>query len=306
MLKKLFTICFIFCFAICSKSQTKPGTGHWQTDAQTGVRYIMLKHNNKGNKASMGDVAFVQLLMISSKDSILRDSHKNNRDSTGSIPVMLKHSFVGCLEDGIALMSAGDSARFSINTDSLYLKRFNKQQLPPYEIPGAHDTFNVKLVRFMTEDQLKEERMAKMKKMQEEREKSRLDEPAKIAKYLKDHNITVKPTEDSLFFISRSGGSGETIKNGDSVEVAYTGYLLDGTIFDKSDHGPGNMTFKLAYGPNADVIASWIKTLGTMRVGEKVKMLTPSKMAYGNRQASQLITPYCPLIFDIEVIRVWK
>jgi FKBP-type peptidyl-prolyl cis-trans isomerase len=305
MKKQIFTIGMTAMIAVALLPSCKRG-GNWQTDEKTGVQYLMLKHDEKGEKPVIGDMAYVQLYGKSSKDSVLWDSRKMSRDTTGALPIQLKHSFRGCLEDGITLMAVGDSARFCLSTDSLYMKRFGMKAVPPYEIAGAHDTLNIKLIRFLTEAQMKQEQEEMFKKRQADMEQAKMSEPGRIAKYLEDNHYNVKPTADSLFILSRSGGKGKPVKDGDSVEVSYTGYLLDGTVFDKSDRGPSSKTFKLAYGPDAHIIKAWIKTLGTMKEGEKVKMLSPSWMAYGNRQPSPVITPYSPLVFEIEVIRAWK
>ena len=131
-----------------------------------------------------------------------------------------------------------------------------------------------------------------------------MEAPA-IADYLKqNHYQSVKPTNDSIFFLEHKMGSGKAIKDGDSVEVGYKGMLLDGTIFDQSDKGPGHKTMKIQYSQNAHLIPGWIKVLGTLREGDNVKVLIPSAMGYGAQQASQQILPFTPLIFEMQVVSV--
>ncbi len=131
-------------------------------------------------------------------------------------------------------------------------------------------------------------------------------EPVAIAKYIADNNVKAKPTDDSLFFLKREGKGGKAIKDGDSVYVTYKGMLLDGTVFETSDHGPGRNTFPMVFTKNMGLIHGWVEALETMHEGEKVTILLPSAIAYGPQGAphSQMILPYTPLIFDIEVVRV--
>src|SRR4029077_16153788 len=79
--------------------------GSWQTDEKTGVRYILISHSDKGVKPTEGGVATVMLFGTSSKDSVIWDSRKNNRDTSGTYPIPVKHTFHGCLEEGLMLMN---------------------------------------------------------------------------------------------------------------------------------------------------------------------------------------------------------
>jgi len=129
-------------------------------------------------------------------------------------------------------------------------------------------------------------------------------EPADIAKFLADKKYTAKPTADSLFFLSTSGKSGKAIKDGDTLHVKYTLMLLDGTVIETSDHGPGHDFIPVTYNSNmTGLIHGWVEALGMMHEGEKATILLPSSLAYG-QQGSRTIQPYTPLVFDMEVMKV--
>ena len=161
------------------------------------------------------------------------------------------------------------------------------------------------MVSFKTQEQIKEEQQKQLEKQQMDLKKRNAEEPQLIAKYLSDNHLQVKPTADSLYYLSRQDGTGKKIESGDSVAVKYTGMLLDGKIFDATDrHGKGNELFKFQYSNNMPLIKGWIIAFGSMREGDKVRILLPSFLAYGARQASADILPYSPLIFDIEVVKV--
>jgi len=282
-------------------------TSGYKTDSATGVKYLFYKHDNRGAKPVMGDIAYIRVQYKTENDSLLFDSHAGaHTDSTSVIPITLKANYHACLEEGLAMMAAGDSASFLVNADSIYYKAFRLITLPSYIRAGSYIKFYVKLVRFQTPMQLKQEQYAKIVKHREEMEKMQKAEADSIEKYLVKNKIKIKPTlVDSFYVLERTGLGGRPVNEGDSVEMKYTGMFLDGTVFDQSDKGDGGKTtYKLLYKRNDQLIRGWLEILPTMHEGEKVKFLLPSSMAYGYIGAGKNIPPYAPLIFEIEVVKV--
>lgn len=272
----------------------------------SGLQYRFIKQNKNGAKAPENDVARISMLWTAKNtkgdaDTIIRNSHsKGFGDSLGTIFVPLKKLFEGSLEQGIMMMAKGDSAIFLVNADSLFLKAFH---FPPDKFPGFvknnhYFTFHIKLVSFDTKEammaQKKAEKDAEMKK-------NKAEETTNITAYLQKNYPSVKPDADSIFYLETTKGKGPQVKEGDSLEIKYKGMFLDGTVFDQSDRGPGSGTFKIVYNKNMALIQGWISVLGKMNEGDKVKILIPSKMAYGPQGRSQ-IPPYSPLIFEMELV----
>ncbi|QDU66459.1 FKBP-type peptidyl-prolyl cis-trans isomerase [Engelhardtia mirabilis] len=89
---------------------------------------------------------------------------------------------------------------------------------------------------------------------------------------------------------------------GDMVEVHYTGWLTDGTIFDNSRvaRQPGGEveTAKFRLGR---VIPGWNEGLQLMSPGSRFKLTVPADLAYGDQSRGE-ITPGSTLIFDVELI----
>lgn len=95
-------------------------------------------------------------------------------------------------------------------------------------------------------------------------------------------------------------GIGPEIKNGDRVQVHYTGTLTDGTKFDSSlDRGE---PFGLTVG-RGEVIKGWDIGLLGAKMGGKRKLEIPAHLAYGDRGQGK-IPPNSPLVFEIEVVSV--
>ena len=94
-------------------------------------------------------------------------------------------------------------------------------------------------------------------------------------------------------------GEGECPKNGQEIVAHYTGRLLDGTKFDSSVDRGQSFKFKIGVG---QVIKAWDMCFATMKKGEKAKITSVSKYAYGTAGSPPKIPPNATLIFDVELI----
>ncbi len=93
---------------------------------------------------------------------------------------------------------------------------------------------------------------------------------------------------------------GEAAKAGQKVQVHYTGWLLDGTLFDSSRGRGTPFDFPLGAGR---VIRGWDLGVEGMRPGEKRVFLIPPGLGYGSRGAGP-IPPDATLVFLVEFVGV--
>ena len=90
-------------------------------------------------------------------------------------------------------------------------------------------------------------------------------------------------------------------QRGNEVAVHYTGFLLDGKVFDSSvERGE---PFKFTLGQNM-VIAGWEEGIALMHVGDKFRLIIPSDLGYGELGAGKTIPPNATLLFDVELMEV--
>ncbi|CAG8864594.1 Peptidyl-prolyl cis-trans isomerase Mip [Pseudomonas fluorescens] len=101
---------------------------------------------------------------------------------------------------------------------------------------------------------------------------------------------------DGLLYSELASGNGAQPRAEGKVQVRYVGRLPDGTVFDQNLQP---QWFKLD-----SVIEGWQVALPRMKTGAKWRVVIPSAQAYGAEGAGDLIAPYTPLVFEIELLAV--
>ncbi len=132
----------------------------------------------------------------------------------------------------------------------------------------------------------------------DDRPQSVQDEEA-ITNFLEANNFTDRATrtEDGLYFVIDTPGTGASPNLSSTVIIHYTGTLVsDGTIFDSSyDNG---QPATLALG---NTIQGWQKGIPFFKRGAKGFLVIPSALAYGT-SGNGSIPPNAVLLFEIHLI----
>lgn len=277
----------IFAFQSCGKYP-----GFKKTENGYYVKYH--KKNKDGAQFVLEKVATLNIryhAQIDGKDSILFESKKQNQP----FQIMLREPMVkGDIFDALSTLHQGDSVTFMVNAKDFFLKTNQLTELPKGVDSTTWMYFDIGVVKVQTKDELQKE-MEELAKVQE------AEEGTKLQEYLKKNNISVQPLQSGLIYIETTPGTGAQAIAGKTVKVKYTGQLLDGTIFDSSDkHGGEPYPFTLGKG---QVIPGWDEGIALMKKGGKAKLIIPSKLAYGGRNAGQ-IPAFSTLIFDVELVDV--
>ena len=120
-----------------------------------------------------------------------------------------------------------------------------------------------------------------------------------IEEYVADNNIPGFFTDDEqniYVSIEKEGNGDETPTRSSTVEIIYSGYLLDGTEFDSSDGFPVNF-------PVWQLIQGWQVGLTYFKRGSEGKLIIPSRLAYSTRGTNDgSIPPNTVIAFDMELI----
>lgn len=105
---------------------------------------------------------------------------------------------------------------------------------------------------------------------------------------------------DGLQYKVEKEGEGDHPKPEDTVEVHYTGSLIDGTVFDSSVQRGESIKF-----PLNGVIPGWTEGVQLMKPGAKYIFYIPSSLAYGDRDTGP-IPGGSTLIFEVELLSIQK
>ena len=117
-----------------------------------------------------------------------------------------------------------------------------------------------------------------------------------MAKYAK--NADVKKLPGGVLYKVITEGNGPVPTADATVKVFYEGKLIDGTVFDaSSNHGDDPVQFRAN-----QVIQGWTEALTNMPKGSKWELYIPQELAYGERGAGEVIPPFAPLIFTVELV----
>lgn len=112
-------------------------------------------------------------------------------------------------------------------------------------------------------------------------------------------NSKIKTTASGLQYEVLKEGDGKTKPTAsNTVNVTYTGKLMDGTIFDSTDKNGGKPIELNLSG----VIKGWTEGIQLMSKGSKYRFYIPSDLAYGDNGAGGVIPPGATLIFDVELV----
>ncbi len=112
----------------------------------------------------------------------------------------------------------------------------------------------------------------------------------------------VDTTDLGVYYVVLEEGVGETAKTGDTLTVGYSGYFVDGTLFDSSKNINNEGTYEFILGvPN--FISGWNDALRIMNKGSKMQFVIPSDLAYGSR-GQGTIPPYTTLVFVIKMVDI--
>jgi FKBP-type peptidyl-prolyl cis-trans isomerase len=220
---------------------------------------------------------------------------KNPEPMKFEIPV--KFPYKGSFEEGLTMLTVGDSAEFEVISDSLYIKVFGEKSLPPSIKKGGYTTFYVKITDIISRDSVKVLYEKKMKESLQRQIQFQMD-TSFISQYLKKKNIKYEKSLDGVFVQLIQKKEGITIQPGDTIQLNYKGYLWNGKKFD-SNEGKPPVTVIVG---ESSIIKGWVSGLMKMKKGEKSKIYIPSIHAYGAYGNGTVVPPNSNLIYEIEIL----
>lgn len=195
----------------------------------------------------------------------------------------------GGLEYAITQLAEGDSASFLIPVASFYSNKTSSDFIQA----------DVKLIEIYSP----EDYQSTMRELAAWEAGLSGNEREELKVYLDKNYPGLLPESEGYYKIQLKEGSGPKAGGAERVLVHYTGYFLDGNEFDNTRTGSGPVEFSLkAEGQMIEGIAS---AVSNMRLGEKVRIIVPSHLAFGETGSSTgIVPPDASLIFEIELIKI--
>ncbi|MEI7596850.1 MAG: FKBP-type peptidyl-prolyl cis-trans isomerase [Bacteroidota bacterium] len=231
---------------------------------ESGLQY-KITSKGKGVKAEVGDMVFVHYTGKFTNDTVFDSSVKRGEP----ISFMLgKGQVIKGWDEGLSYLHVGDKAVFTIPPKIAYGDT-QRGSIP------ANSTliFDVELV--------------------------------KVIKQPKPFDVTGKDTiklASGVKYVLLNKSTGAQVEKGGNIKVHYSGYLLDGKMFDSSIPRDEALAFPVGVGA---VIPGFDEGLLQLKVGEKARIIIPSHLAYGSKENGG-IPANSDLIFDVEIVSFAK
>jgi len=161
---------------------------------------------------------------------------------------------------------------------------------------SSSESANVGFAKTLTEDEVTE-RMINDLPIKEENQND-IDK-TKIINHIIEHKLDMQSTPDGIYYQIIKEGKGSYPSLKDEIVVNYTGWILDGKIFDTTE---GKKSF---VHPLRKMNDGWQKIIPMMKTGgSKGLFIIPSKLCYGENGWGDLIPPNSVLKFEIELLGV--
>jgi len=287
-------------FAACHRGPKSDIEGFTKTES--GLHYRFDTQNTEGRQVTKGDLLNGEMMLRLENDTLF-----SNVGDPGNLLVVTDGRFDGDLTEGLLMMHEGDKAVFAIDADKM------AAQLQPNQMPASYKNgANMKLYYEVNLMSVKsaEEMAAAKKEFEQKMESMKAEQKQALDTYITENNIKATPNDEGLYVIVSKKGNGPKVEVCRRIKVAYTGYLLNGTIFDSSDKDIAQQNglephdaLEFVVG-QANLIKGWDDGLMGLAQGSKAKLIIPENLAYGAKGAGEMIPPYATLVFDIEILSV--
>jgi FKBP-type peptidyl-prolyl cis-trans isomerase FkpA len=266
--------------------------------------------DKSGPSIKEGDFMVFNYTVKNDADSVMQTTFDKGQPQPLTMP-SLKGQPKGNIMSVFSLLSEGDSAIIKVNIDTM-----TKGHPRPKELKGKYIVYVIKMEKVIAKgnlsDQVFQGRVQDYQKSIAEAAKTK--EPGLIKKYIADNNLKVTTTPSGLNYVVTTQGSGPLPAVGDTVVVNYTGKFLNGKAFETSVKSDA-VKYKLPISPMnpykpirfpvgvQGMIQGWNEGFLLFNKGTKATLVIPSNLAYG-QQGSQIMPPYTPLVFDVELVDI--
>ena len=257
-----------------------------------GLIILSVKGNGRGPKD--GEILKINFNMITLDGDTLLDFFDREPVTVRYGDMYLGEGFT----EAMRYVPEGGEAHFVIPSSLA----FDSVGLENTVLPYTSFKLNVKNTDILTQKEYDEEQQRLRDAEEAENLKRLAEEPARIEKFIKEHNVNVAPSETGVYYLEIAKGTGPMVDNGDLVSIHYNLYNIDDKLIETSFDGE---PLQFVYGNN-EMVPGIEEAVGNMRVGGKATIIVPSVMGFGDIAIDKDLPAYSTVIFDLELIDVQK
>jgi FKBP-type peptidyl-prolyl cis-trans isomerase len=249
-----------------------------------GLEYKFFEDKG-GEKAVGGDVLAMDIVVKTDRDSLLASTYDLGLPQIAPVipDSLVQGGYPGDNNTILKMLGEGDSATFKLNLDTMAARTGQ----PKPDFADKYIQFTIKVKKLFKKGSLTD---------------------------VESNKLQPKKTATGLQYVIKEEGSGANPVVGDTVVLNYTGKLTNEKLFDTNDpelaKKEGKFNPMRPYEPlrvrigHTPVIPGWTEGLQLLKKGGKATLIIPSSLGYGERQQSNEIPPYAPLVFDVEVLDI--
>ena len=257
--------------------------------------YFKLAALGDGNDHPTTDqVIIVDAVMRTQSDSMFWDT---KHDAQNGLYISLSKNEIehSCNSYFLNLVE-GDSASLYVNPKAFFRNYFDTD-VPAFCAKDTLIKFDIKLNQIISKaEYIALKKMAKFN----DNEDTELQELQSIYAYLSYHYPKVEADCDGIFTLEKNTTSNEKVASGKHIKIEFEGFFLDGKSVDNT-----KQQLEFIYGTPDQLIKGLNIVIGTLKKGEFIKIIVPSRLAFGEKGSSNgSIQPYTPLVYNIKIIDI--
>ncbi|MEQ9441015.1 MAG: FKBP-type peptidyl-prolyl cis-trans isomerase [Cyclobacteriaceae bacterium] len=266
------------------------------------IYYQTITANTSGEVPQSGDIIKIYYQIAELEGGVIDEVLASSSKPPVTYVFQTGNLILPAMDFSIAKMRVGEEYEFYLPTSYAYVGYTLEGVVPENAIIRTR----IQLVDIVTEAEV------------------RAEEDLQIKDYLSENMLTEADSLTSgVYYVLTEEGEAEgpTPADGSTVQVRYTGTLLDGTEFDSNVDADNPLSFVIGA---EQVIDGFDIGVSQMQLGEKGIIIIPSLEAYAQSQLafpSEIILdlfqrglinspigaeipPFSPLRFDIELVKV--
>ena len=264
--------------------------GFKKTDS--GIYYrIHTKGNDDTNMVRVGKIVSLDMT-YGPKDSILFDNKGLNTVIKFKVS---EPGYPGDIYDALTLLAQGDSATFILDATKFFTQTAQQPAPPPFIKEGDMMYFGILVKKVQTDAEVEAENQARLDSL-------RALEPSMIANFIAERGYTVQPDSNGIYFIELQKGSGNAPVRDMWISVHYSVFMLNGyQLFSSRERAMEPMDFQLGRRFENDGFQMVVER---MRKNGIAQAVVPSALAFGEQGAGDVVPPFTPLYYEIEVLDI--